>query len=125
MKKLIAVAGVGLALTGVGLGGLVTTAHAANGYRFCGSTDFRPGHWTYGTVTGASMSAWARYVSCHKARYVARHHYSWNSWHSANYNRSEYWRGQWYCWDRSTGYESSRGVCKASYGRRVKYAGGS
>ena len=123
MKKLIAV-GVAAVLVASGVSAAAPAAAEAWSYRSCGITDYS--HWTYdrGSISGASTAAWARRVSCPKARYIATHFAGWSSWHSPNYRRAEYWRGPWYCYSRAIGIEGYRAVCKASYGRRVKAAGG-
>ena len=99
----------------------------ASGYRFCGHHEIGDS-WTYdiSRVRGAAVvNVRAKKVWCAKARYVADHYTSWNSWYSPASRRVEFWRGPWTCYSRSTGIESHRTVCKASHGRRVRFAGGS
>ena len=114
-----------LIVLGVVVGAVIApgAAHAADGFHNCGSNVGEG--WTYGPTIGAGIfDVKARKVSCRKARYIAVHHHRWSMWHSADYNEIEYWRGPWTCNYRSTGYESGRIRCLASYGRRVRWLTG-
>ena len=116
IMKLIVASAVALAL--------VPPAGAeASTYVDCGSNV--GSGWTYGRTQGAGVfHVKAHNVSCRTARHITRASWSWSMWHSPNYNRMEMWRGDWYCWYRSTGIERGRTTCKAPYSQRVKWASG-
>jgi hypothetical protein len=114
-----------LAVMGLG----AAQADAASGYHGCGSyTDPGDGHtrWTYAKRTyGAGIfNVRARQVPCGHARYIVQTHGRWSWWHNADYSRIEYWRHEWTCYYRSTGYESARAVCTAPYGQRIRWTTG-
>jgi hypothetical protein len=116
-----------LATAAVALGALVVPGAAdAASYHGCGSYEVSSGRWTYGPTMGAvEASVRARSVSCRKARHIVRTYSRWSIWsHNATYSRIRFSRGAWTCFYQQRGYESTRTVCKAFGGRRIRWVSG-
>lgn len=68
MRRFLLVGVVGLVFGASGSLALAQTIDTPYGYEGCGFRDFTNGGWTYSPESGASVSAYARGMSCTSAR---------------------------------------------------------